>query len=482
MIPVDASNPTRSADPAPAPDDRQYSGGTTIRDWNPEDHEFWRRTGSRVAWRNLSCSIPVLFLGFAVWMVWSTVVVRLRAVGFPFSDGQLFWLAALPGFSGATLRIFYSFLVPVVGGRNFTVLSTASLLVPAVGMGVAVQDTATPYAVFVVLALLTGLGGANFASSMANISFFFPKASKGTALGLNAGLGNLGVSAVQFSAGLVIPVALFGTLAGGPQRTASGEALYLQNVSLMWVPLIAVGCVAAWLLMNNLATARASLREQSVIFSRPHTWIMCWLYVGTFGSFIGYSAGLTMLISTQFPQIDPLKYAFIGPLVGAAIRPLGGWLSDKVGGAKVTFWNFLVMAATVLGMLHFLRDPQIPGAFAGFLVMNVLLFAATGIGNGSTFRMVPVLYTGLHERWCRGGTPEARTAAARDAAKESAAVIGFISAIGAYGAAIIPLAFGWSVRTTGAPAAALYGFIVFYASCMVLTWWFYSRRNAENPC
>lgn len=461
--------------------DPQYRGGTTIREWNPEDEQFWSAVGSKVAWRNLYCSMPALFLAFAVWMVWSMVVVKLNSVGFAFSDTQLFWLAALPGLSGATLRIFYSFLVPIVGGRNFTVLSTASLLIPAIGMGIAVQNTATPYAVFVLLALLAGLGGGNFASSMSNISFFFPKAQKGTALGLNAGLGNLGVSAVQFLATVILSVGIFAAVFGGPQTTAEGEQIYLQNIAFFWVPLIALACIASWFMMNNLATAKASFREQSVIFKRKHNWIMCWLYIGTFGSFIGYSAGLALLIKTQFPEVDPIRYAFLGPLVGALIRPAGGWLSDKIGGGVVTFWNFIAMVLAVVGVIFFLTQKTEPWAFAGFLAMFIALFATTGIGNGSTFRMVPVIFMTLHER-IAGDDPEARLRAQRDAAKESAAVLGFSSAIGAYGAAIIPLLFGWSITLTGSAFAALYAFIAFYITCIALTWWFYSRRGAEAPC
>jgi NNP family nitrate/nitrite transporter-like MFS transporter len=458
-------------------DDAQYRGGATIHAWSPEDSIFWDRIGKRVAWRNLSCSMPALFLAFAVWMVWSTVVVKLRSVGFPFDDEQLFWLAALPGLSGATLRIFYSFLVPIFGGRNFTVISTATLLIPAIGMGIVVQDTNTPFWIFVLLALLTGFGGANFASSMSNISFYFPKAQKGTALGMNAGIGNLGVSAVQFTAILVLPLAAIGALLGGPQVTDKGQEIYLQNIAFIWIPLIVLSCLACWLFMNNLATARASFRDQSIIFTRKHNWIMCWLYVGTFGSFIGYSAGLTMLIKTQFPEVDPLRYAFLGPLVGALIRPAGGWLSDKIGGATVTLWNFVIMTIAVLGVVYFLHHRETEGAFIGFLALFILLFATTGIGNGSTFRMVPVIFMSLHER-ASGDSPEA----ARQAAKESAAVLGFSSAIGAYGAAIIPLTFGWSIKYTGQPFAALYGFVAFYLSCIAITWWFYARRGAEAPC
>lgn len=458
-----------------------FRGGTTISDWRPEDPAFWQAVGHKVAWRNLYCSMPALFLAFAVWMVWSTVVIKLRGVGFPFGDSQLFWLAALPGLSGATLRIFYSFLVPIVGGRNFTLFSTATLLVPAIGMGIAVQDQSTPYYVFVLLALLTGFGGGNFASSMSNINFFFPKAQKGLALGLNAGLGNLGVSAVQFLAGLLIPLAMLGPVFGGPQTTVEGKAIYLQNIAFVWVAPIVAVCIASVFLMNNLVAARASFREQSIIFRRKHNWIMCWLYIGTFGSFIGYSAGLTMLIKTQFPAVDPLRYAFIGPLVGALIRPVGGWLSDKVGGARVTFWNFIVMAAAVVGVVFALERRAEPGSFGLFLALFILLFATTGIGNGSTFRMVPVIFINLHERLA-GDRPALKESATREAAKESAAVIGFSSAIGAYGAAIIPLTFGWSISATGTPQAALVGFLVFYLTCIAITWWYYARRGAEAPC
>ena len=280
-------------------------------------------------------------------MVWSVVVVNLPNVGFKFSTEELFWLAALPSLCGATLRIFYSFMVPIFGGRRWTAISTASLLLPTIGIGFAVRDPSTSYSTFVVLALLCGFGGGNFASSMANINFFFPKAQKGTALGLNAGLGNLGVSLVQFVVPLVITAGVFGALGGEPQTWTKGaevKQMWLQNAGFIWVPFIAIFAVAAWFGMNDLASAKASFSDQAVIFKRKHNWIMCWLYLGTFGSFIGYSAGFPLLIKSQFPQINALSYAWLGPLVGALIRPLGGWLSDKLGGARVTFWNFIAMA------------------------------------------------------------------------------------------------------------------------------------------
>ena len=453
--------------------------------WDPEDSAFWEGEGRYVASRNLSISIPSLTLAFAVWMVWSVVVVNLPNVGFRFSTEQLFWLAALPSLCGATLRIFYSFMVPIFGGRRWTAISTASLLLPALGIGYAVVDPATSYSTFVVLALLCGFGGGNFASSMANINFFFPKAQKGTALGLNAGLGNLGVSLVQFVVPMVITVGMFGALGGEPQTWTKGtdvRQMWLQNAGFIWVPFIAACAVAAWFGMNDLATAKASFSEQAIIFKRKHSWIMCWLYLGTFGSFIGYSAGFPLLIKSQFPQINALSYAWLGPLVGALIRPFGGWLSDKLGGAQVTFWNFFAMVLGVLGVLAFLPQAGQGGNFYGFLLMFMLLFTTAGVGNGSTFRMIPVIFLNQSQRAASGKGREAEDQAVRDANKEAAAVLGFSSAIGAYGGFFIPMSYGTAISMFGGPDYALYMFIVFYVSCIGLTWWYYSRRGAEAPC
>jgi NNP family nitrate/nitrite transporter-like MFS transporter len=393
-------------------------------------------------------------------MLWSVVAVNLNALGFKFTPNELFWLAAAPSLSGATLRIFYSFMVPVFGGRRWTAISTASLLIPALGIGIAIQDPSTSYGTFLLLALLCGFGGGNFSSSMANINFFFPKERKGSALGVNAGLGNLGVSAVQFLAPLVIAAGVYGPLAGGPQtivnQAGQTVSIYAQNAAFVWVPFIVIAALAAWFFMNDIADAKASVREQAVIFRRKHNWIMCWLYLGTFGSFIGYSAGFPLLIKSQFPGVNALAYAWVGPLIGAVIRPFGGWLSDKMGGARVTFWNFVVMAAAVGGVLWFLSAKS----FAGFFACFMLLFLTTGIGNGSTFRMIPVIFP----------------------PKEASPVLGFSGAIGAYGGFFIPKSYGTSISMTGGPEMALYVFVVFYLTCIATTWWYYSRKNAEMPC
>jgi NNP family nitrate/nitrite transporter-like MFS transporter len=460
--------------------------GKTLAIWTPEDKAFWQQEGRAIANINLWISMPSLFLAFAVWQLWSVVAVNLPALGFKFTPNELFWLAAAPGLSGATLRIFYSFMVPVFGGRRWTAISTASLLIPAVGIGVAIQDPQTSYATLLALALLCGFGGGNFASSMANINFFFPKEHKGSALGLNAGLGNLGVSAVQFLAPLVIAAGVYGPLAGAPQTitTAAGQTtqIWAQNAAFVWVPFIVLFTIMAWLGMNDIADAKASVSEQAVIFKRKHNWLMCWLYLGTFGSFIGYAAGFPLLIKSQFPDINPLQYAWLGPLVGAVIRPFGGWLSDRLGGAVVTFWNFVLMTLAVVGVLWFLPSGGSGGSFVGFFVCFMVLFLTTGIGNGSTFRMIPVIFLAERMHEAKGRGTDAEQKAVKDANKEAAAVLGFSSAFAAYGGFFIPKSYGTSISMTGGPEAALYLFIVFYLTCIAVTWWYYSRKNAEMPC
>jgi NNP family nitrate/nitrite transporter-like MFS transporter len=435
--------------------------------WRPEEPAFCRTKGRAIARRNLWISTYNLLLAFAVWMVWSVVVAKLPGIGFKFTTDQLFWLAALPGLSGATLRIFYAFLVPVFGGRLWTTLSTASLLIPAFGIGYAVQNPDTPYLLFLVLALLCGFGGGNFASSMANISYFFPKAEKGNALAINAGLGNLGVSVMQFLVPIVITMGLFGALGGEAQAASDGTRLWLQNAGFVWVPLIVVGALAAWFGMNDITAARASFAEQSSIFGRAHTWIMCWLYTGTFGTFIGMSAGFPLLAKIAFPEVNVLKYAFIGPLLGGLSRAGSGWIADRVGGVRVTLWVFVSQIAAILGMIWFLSADS----FGGFFAMVLALFFVSGVGNASTFQMVPEIMRKAVDAAERE-TPAAQRH--QQAERESAAVIGFTSAIAAYGAFYIPKAYGSSIALTGSANAALWAFLAFYVSCAAVTWLVYS--------
>ena len=460
----------------PEPVAKPRAGGA-LTDWRPEDKTFWAETGRRIAKRNLWLSIPALLLSFAIWQVWSVVVAKLPLVGFTFTTDQLFWLAALPGISGATLRIFYSFMVPIFGGRLWTTLTTWSLIIPAVGIGYAVQNPETPYVVLLILALLCGFGGGNFASSMANISFFFPKAEKGNALALNAGLGNLGVSVVQFVVPLAITAGIFGGLGGDPAmvKGPAGDApLWLQNAGFVFVPFIIVSAFASWFGMNDIASAKASFSEQAVIFQRRHNWIMCWLYTGTFGSFIGYSAGFPLLTKMLFPDVNALQFAFLGPLVGALSRSGSGWLADRYGGARVTFFAFVLMIAGVAGVLWFIGIKDQPGAFTGFFASFLLLFFATGVGNASTFQMIPVIMAKEMVRLLPKANAEARR---QQAEKESAAITGFTSAIAAFGAFFIPKSYGTSIALTGSPNAALWAFLLFYVSCLAITWAVYTRKG-----
>ena len=456
-----------------------------LRIWTPEDKAFWEREGQAVAKLNLWISVPALFMAFAMWQLWSVLAVSLPGLGFRYSTNQLFWLAAAPALSGATLRLFYSFMVPLFGGRRWTAISTASLLIPALAIGFAVQDNTTSYPTMLVLALLCGLGGGNFSSSMATISSFFPQERQGSALGVNAGLGNLGVSVVQFLSPLVVSAGIFGIFAGEPQTIVKGAQtmqVWTQNAAFVWAPWIALASLAAWFGMNDLAAPKASFADQATIFRRKHNWLMCLLYLGTFGSFIGYAAGFPLLIESQFPHVDALAYAWLGPLVGALARPFGGWLADQWGGARVTLWSFVVMACTMGGALQFLPGGGSGGAFAGFFVCFLVLFVTAGIGNGSTFRMIPVVFRTQRLRDVDLDDHEAVQRASQEGHTEGAAALGFAAAIAAYGGFFIPKSYGSSISLTGGPAAALYVFIVFYLLCIGATWWYCARRNAPMPC
>jgi MFS transporter, NNP family, nitrate/nitrite transporter len=460
------------------------AAGSWLVNWRPDDEAFWRASGKRIALRNLLFSMPALFLSFAVWMVWSVVVIELPKIGFQFTTGELFWLAALPGLSGAALRLAYSFAVPIFGGRNFTVFSTATLLLPALWMALAVQDPSTNYVVFVVIALLCGLGGGNFSASMANISFFFPKRMQGTALGWNAGAGNLGVGVMQ----AVVPLSIYGGalafMGGGPQNynDPAISQVWLQNAGYIWVPFILLATLCAWFGMHNIRGARATFREQAVIFRRKHAWRLGWLYGGTFGSFIGFAAAFPTLLATQFPASGLLKYAFVGPLLGALIRPLGGWLADRLGGGRVTYWNFVVMFAASLAVFGFLPAGSNPGAAIPFYTAFVVLFLTTGIGNGSVFRMVPTVFMTIHQLWAKGQGEEAMAKAKREGEIEASVALGFTAAIAALGLFFIPVAVGISLQATGNPHAAWYVFMAFYLSCVLGTWWWYRRKDAEIHC
>jgi NNP family nitrate/nitrite transporter-like MFS transporter len=430
--------------------------------------------------------MPALLLAFAVWVVWSVIVVELPRIGFKFTTNQLFWLAALPGISGAVFRALYSFVVPIFGGRNWTVWSTTMLLLPTLWIGFAVQDPNTNYAVFAAIALLCGLGAGSFSSSMAHISFLYPKRLQGTALGANAGVGNLGVGLAQ----LLAPLAMYGgallVMGGSAQsREVAGAVapIWVQNAGFIWVPLIVLAVLAAWFGMDNIASVRAGFAEQVAILRHKQQWRMSWLYIGTFGSFIGLAAGFPMLVDTQFPAVDAFKFAFVGPLLGALVRPIGGWLADRVGGARITVAVFVVMAIAPLAAAIFLPGAGTGGSLTAFVLAFIVMFVAAGVGNGSTFRMIPIIFRTLREREVKDPRDkDALEAARRVGATEGAATLGFSSAVAALGLAFIPIALGTSINLTGSPIAALIFFSVFYLSCLLGTWHWYARRGAEVSC
>lgn len=532
-----------------------------IKKWDVEDTAFWESTGKKIANRNLWISIPSLLCGFSVWMIWSVVTVQMLSLGFPFTADQYFTISAIAGLTGATLRIPSSFLVRISGGRNTVVFTTALLMIPCIGIYIALQDKDTPLWVFQMLAFLSGFGGGNFASSMSNISFFFPKRMQGLALGLNAGLGNFGVTTMQILVPLVMTAGIFGgmpmilesasgTLIG---KIPAGTETFIHNAGFVWllflVPLVIIGWFgmsniitdevspnigspaagmmrvtgmlligfiaaaiglyvilpapaglglpswAKWIVLPGIIAAtvymlkmipgdiQPNLQRQFKIFDNKHTWVMSVIYTMTFGSFIGYSAAFALAIKVIFgfshvPGVDgvmthtlanpnapsALMYAWMGPFIGALIRPLGGWVADKIGGAKVTQIVTIVMVGSALGAAYYMKVAYQSATpeeyFMPFFLLFLVLFAASGIGNGSTFRTIAMVFP-----------------------KEQAGpVLGWTSAVGAYGAFIIPQVFGDQIKAT-TPENALYGFAVFYLICLVLNWWYYLGPKAEfkNP-
>lgn len=457
-----------------------------IDDWRPEEPSFWDGGGRAVARRNLAWSIFAEHLGFSVWLIWSVSSAFLVAQGFAFSPQQLFLLVAIPNLVGALLRIPYTFAVPLFGGRNWTMVSAAMLLVPTLLFAYAVQQPGTPYWAFCLIAATAGLGGGNFASSMANINFFYPADRKGAALGLNAAGGNLGVSLIQ----LLLPVMVGGAGIFGLVKASAG-GIHLERAAYVYAVLAAVATFAAWRWMDNLGTARSAPREQLQVVREPHTWIMALLYIGTFGSFIGYSAAMPLLIKLNFwvPEPAPLGtgvffayYAFLGAGVGSLTRPVGGWLADRLGGARVTLAAFAGMVIFTLAILWTLTrlqanptaDPAIAldnkAWFPAFLAFFLCLFACTGIGNGSTYKMIPAIFA--RRARVTGLSPLAAT-------RRASAAIGVIGAVGAIGGFLIPLAFSapWVSDPLSSTRGAFVVFTAYYLVCAAVTFGVYLRRR-----
>ena len=433
--------------------------------WNPEDAKQWAAGGATLAARTLWITTGALTLSFATWFMWSAIVVRLPDLGFKLSVGQRFWLAALPGLMGATLRIPYSFVVQMFGTRAVITLATASLLIPSIGVGLAVQDPTAPFWVLALLAVAACFGGGNFSAFMSSTSLFYPKARQGTALGIQAGIGNFGVSLVQFLTPVVTTVPLFGALGGSAltwNQAGTAKQLWIQNAAFLWVLPVLVFTIAAAIGLRSIPV-KGTFSQQAVIFRHKHTWIMTSLYLMTFGTFSGMSASFALLIREIFGKLpgapDPLQYAFLGALIGSATRPPGGWISDKVGGAKVTMVCGALLLAGTLGTTFF-TAPTSVASFGPFLALILVTFFAAGVGNGSTFRMIPIIFP----------------------AKEAAPVLGWTAAVAAYGAFIFPMLFNWSFARFGSANGALYIFAAFYAANLVLCWWYYARKGAEIAC
>ena len=424
--------------------------------WEPENPAFWEKFGKKIANENLYTSTWALVLSFVVWTLWATIAAKLNAIGFNFTDDQIFTLAALPGLVGATGRLFYTYLPGLLGGKTSTLITTALLLLPIIGLGNALQDTSTSYDTFVLLVSFIGIAGANFSASMANIGFFFPKAHKGLALGINAGVGNLGVSLIYLTAPLLIGWNLSSFFGPGVQ-TANGM-LYVQNVCYFWAIPIVLTLGLIWKFMDNLPLPKQSPKSIVSIFGNKHTWLMCWIYTCGFGSFIGFSAALGLLVSKEFPEISFSMAAFLGPFIGAGVRPVGGWLADKLdSGSKVTLWSLFIMLAASIVVLLGLQAHNFVMFFAAFL----LLFLTTGFVNGASFRMIPYIFNNPFQ---------------------SSLVTGFTAAIAAYGAFLIPKIFGWSYSSFQSVTPAFYVLIAFIVSTIVVTWWFYARKGSGIKC
>ena len=528
-----------------------------LQKWDPEDQQFWDSTGKKIANRNLWISIPSLLCGFAVWLYWGIITVQMLNLGFPFAKSELFTLMAISGLTGATLRIPSSFFIRLCGGRNTIFFTTALLMIPAFGTGIALQNPNTPLITFQLLAFLSGLGGGNFASSMSNISFFYPKKQQGYALGMNAGLGNFGVTSMQILVPLFMTFAAFGgdamtlinssgTLIG---KIPAGSHTWIQNAGFVWLVFLIPLAFAGWFGLNNIRTPevspdignplsswllitvmlligfltagvglwlllpqsangsgldvpkeivlmlviiatvfilkllpgkiKTSLERQYQIFDNKHTWVMSIIYTMTFGSFIGFAASFPLAIKVIFGYQhlmvngvmthntgnangpSALMYAWMGPFIGALIRPVGGWIADKVGGALVTQICSVVMVFSSLGVAYYMKEayqsatPQ--DYFIQFFLLFLLLFAATGIGNGSTFRTIAMVFP-----------------------KEQAGpVLGWTSAVAAYGAFYIPKVLGEQIKAT-TPELALIGFAMFYIICITINWWFYLRKGCKH--
>ena len=436
--------------------------------WEPEDERFWHATGSRIAWRTLTLTTASLVISFATWFALSAVLVRLTGIGFRYSERQLYWLAAMPGLAGGTLRIVHTFLIPIWGTRAVIGVATLIKIVPVLGLAWAVTDPRTPFWLFMTLAFLAGMGGGDFSSYMPSTSLFFPKRLQGTALGIQAGIGNFGVSLAQFVTPWIVGFAACGALAGGPQTFVKGEAsrpLWMQNAFLCYAPLLVLlGILCLWLLRS--VPVRAAFREQLDIFKDRHTWFCTITYVMTFGSFSGFAAAFPLLIRStygRFPDApDPLAYAFLGPLIGSAARIVFGFVADRTGGGILTQIAGLGMTACCVALWWTgCLAPQSLDQFPTFLWLMLAIFLFSGIGNAATFRQYPIVF--------------------KHSPRQGAQVLGWTGAVAAYGPFLFSNLIGESIKSTGSAVTFFAGVAGFYVVAIAINWWFYVRRGCERP-
>jgi NNP family nitrate/nitrite transporter-like MFS transporter len=444
-------------------------GRAWLERWTPEDADFWRETGSRIAWRTLAITTASLVLSFASWFAISAIVVRLPNVGFKFDTNQLFWLAAMPGLAGGTLRILHTFLVPIFGTRAVVGTATFLKLIPCVGLAVAVANPGTPFWMFMLLAFLAGMGGGDFSSYMPSTSLFFPNRLKGTALGIQAGVGNFGVSLAQFVTPWIIGFAAFGAVGGAAQTFTKGDAtkpMWLQNAFLVYVPLLVVLGVASFVALRSVPV-RVSFKDQLDIFKNKHTWFCTVTYVMTFGTFAGLSAAFPLLIKTvygKFPDApDPLAFAFYGPLVGSAARVIFGFVADRTGGAVLTHVTGIALIGLSIAMVATgVLTPESTASFPLFVGLMLAIFFFTGVGNAATFRQYPLIFA---------ANP-----------RQGAGVLGWTGAVAAYGPFVVAALIGVSISATGSASRFFVGAAAFYVVATAINWWFYARRGAEVRC
>ncbi len=443
------------------------ASGTWLERWEPENEAFWRDQGKTRAWLTLTVTTLNLTMAFIVWFLVSALVVRLPQIGFQFAPSQLFWLAAMPGLAGGSLRLVHMFLTPMYGTRHVVSLSTLSLLIPLIGWFYAVQNPDTPFWVLMLLAFLAGLGGGNFSSFMPSTSLFFPKRLQGTALAIQAGIGNFGVSIVQFVTPWVIGFGLLGGMAfmGDSQtmtRAGAESQIWLQNAPAVMIPFVAVFGITAWIMLKSVPI-KANFAQQFDIFRSRHTWSMTSLYIMTFGGFSGLAATFPLLIREVYGGFenapDPLTWAFLGPLVGSASRVIAGPISDRFGGARVTHWAGLGMVICTI-LVALTTNPDTLDSFWLFVSAMLALFFFSGVGNASTFKQMPMLFE----------------------PRQAGGVIGFTAAIAAYGPFIFGMLFAWSFASFAAATPIFYGLAAFFAFNVALNWWMYARRNAANLC